>query len=448
MDRVPVIAARGVNHFYGKGRLRRQVLFDIELDVQPGEIVLMTGPSGSGKTTLLTLLGALRSPQEGSLRVLGEELLGASESGRVRVRRRIGYVFQAHNLIETLSVRQNVAMAHSSSSGASNGRLGEELLEAVGLTALRDASVGDLSGGQRQRVAVARALAGDPRLVLADEPTASLDRAAGRGVVEQLRDLARRRGSAVILCTHDNRILDVADRIVHMDDGRLTSFTSAVANNTRQLLESLARSNRSGELARQVEELPVPEFSHLLERVTEEFRELLSVLEISQTEAFESMLGQVIEAFTLKIGQVLRADRATLFLVDVERGELWSKVAQAPGEKHLEIRIPITTGIAGHVARTGEPFNTSDAYSEPLFNREVDRETGYRTRSLLCMPIADSKQRVFAVVQLLNKDGGSPFGDADEQSFRDFASSIGVILESWTRMRSGRLATPAVEPPR
>ncbi len=428
------ISARGLAHWYGEGRLRRQVLFDIDLEVREGEIVVMTGPSGSGKTTLLTLLGALRTAAAGSLRVLGEELVGASESRRVRVRRRIGYVFQSHNLLETLSVRQNVGMAISSSSGRRNGAGADRLLAAVGLAALADAPIAELSGGQKQRVAVARALAGAPRLILADEPTASLDRAAGRDVVDLLGELAKEQRCAVLLCTHDSRILDVADRIVHMEDGRLSSFTAAIASDTRRLLETLTRSNRSGELVRQVRDLDLGGFSDLLEKVTAEFRELLTVLEISHTDAFESMLEQIVEAFTLKIGELLHADRATLFLVDAAREELWSKVAQAPGEKPLDIRIPLSSGIAGWVARTGETFSTADAYAEPLFHRDVDQRTGYRTKSLLCMPILDSRRRVFAVVQLLNKEGGRTFDAEDQRQFREFASSIGVILESWSRM--------------
>jgi putative ABC transport system ATP-binding protein len=439
------ISVRHVNHSYGSGALRKQILFDINADIRAGEIVLLTGPSGSGKTTLLTLIGGLRSTQEGSLRVLGEELSGASNARLTRVRRRIGFIFQAHNLLDMLPVQRNVEMALSGGNAPARGKRQDhaaELLSAVGLGHLAGARVGELSGGQKQRVAVARALAGHPRIVLADEPTASLDSQSGRDVVHLLRDLAKREGCAVLLCTHDNRILDVADRILHVDDGRLSSFTSAVLSSTRQLLDGLARNNRQGELTQQVRGLSLPQFALLLERVTGEFQTLLDVMNMSHNDAFESMLDQVLEAFTLKIGQVLDADRATLFLVDRETKELWSKVAQGAGERPIEIRIPIDSGIAGRVAATGRPMNVPDAYSEPLFNKEVDRRTGYRTRSVLCMPIVNSRDEVFAVVQLLNKGGEEAFDEADERLFRDFASSIGVILESWSRMRSDRPVTP------
>ncbi len=219
----PVIL-RGVTYSYGEGELRRPVLREVDLTVEPGEIVLLTGPSGSGKTTLLTLIGALRAMQEGSARVLGEELFGSAESTRVKLRRRIGFIFQNHNLLGFLTARQNVAMALEQDGATSEPRRlkrAEELLTSVGLADHLDKLPAQLSGGQRQRVSVARALAADPGLVLADEPTAALDRVSGHEVVQLLRDLAKSRGVPILLVTHDPRILDVADRIVAMEDGRI-----------------------------------------------------------------------------------------------------------------------------------------------------------------------------------------------------------------------------------
>jgi putative ABC transport system ATP-binding protein len=213
-----------VTYAYGEGELRKAVLREVSLSVAEGEIVLLTGPSGSGKTTLLTLIGALRALQDGSCRVLGEELQGASEAARVRLRQRIGFIFQNHNLLGFLTARQNVAMALEQ-----DGRLAErerlaragDLLAAVGLADHVEKLPAQLSGGQRQRVSVARALAADPGLVLADEPTAALDRASGHEVVQLLRNLAKSRGVPILLVTHDPRILDIADRIVAMEDGRI-----------------------------------------------------------------------------------------------------------------------------------------------------------------------------------------------------------------------------------
>jgi putative ABC transport system ATP-binding protein len=219
---------QGLTYAYGEGELRRPVLRDVSLKIDAGEIVLLTGPSGSGKTTLLTLIGALRAMQEGRCTVLGQQLLGATEEQRVMLRRRIGFIFQQHNLLGFLTARENVAMSLEldlASTEAERLASAGEMLEAVGLADRADAPPAQLSGGQRQRVAVARALAGDPGLILADEPTAALDRVSGQEIVHLLRDLARSRGVPILLVTHDPRILDIADRIIEMEDGRITSGT-------------------------------------------------------------------------------------------------------------------------------------------------------------------------------------------------------------------------------
>jgi putative ABC transport system ATP-binding protein len=211
-----------LNYAYGEGELRRPVLRDVELQVGLGEVLLLTGPSGSGKTTLLTLIGALRAMQEGSCQVLGQELFGASEGARVSLRQRIGFIFQNHNLLGALTARQNVAMALEVTAQypeAERLNRAGEMLAAVGLAEHADRLPAKLSGGQRQRVAIARALVGEPGLVLADEPTAALDKVSGAEVAHLLRDLAKSRGVPILMVTHDPRILDIADRVVTMEDG-------------------------------------------------------------------------------------------------------------------------------------------------------------------------------------------------------------------------------------
>jgi putative ABC transport system ATP-binding protein len=217
---------------YGEGALRREVLRDVSLSITPGEIVLLTGPSGSGKTTLLTLIGALRAMQEGSARVLGQELAGAREGERVALRGRVGFIFQNHNLLGFLTARQNVAMSlelHGGMEEAARLARAGDMLTAVGLADHTEKRPSQLSGGQRQRVAVARALAGEPGLILADEPTAALDKVSGQEVVRLLRDLAKTRGVPILLVTHDPRILDIADRIVAMEDGRIVQPEAALS---------------------------------------------------------------------------------------------------------------------------------------------------------------------------------------------------------------------------
>ncbi|MEB3884947.1 DevA family ABC transporter ATP-binding protein [Lyngbya sp. CCY1209] len=221
-----VISVRNLDHYFGKGQLKKQVLFDINLEIKSGEIVLMTGPSGSGKTTLLTLVGGLRSPHSGSLKILDQELCGASSGQLVMVRRQIGYIFQAHNLHRSLTALQNVRMGlemHGTLSTAQMLQYAAEILEEVGLGDRMNYYPEDLSGGQKQRVAIARALVSHPPIVLADEPTAALDSKSGREVVNLMQKLAKEQGCTILLVTHDNRILDIADRIVSMEDGRLIS---------------------------------------------------------------------------------------------------------------------------------------------------------------------------------------------------------------------------------
>jgi putative ABC transport system ATP-binding protein len=431
------IAFAGLSHWYGAGPNRRRVLDSLDGEVRAGEIVIVSGPSGSGKTTFLTLAGALRSAQEGSLRVLGQELRAASRRTLTQVRRRIGYIFQSHNLLGALTARENVEMSLHLQPGQSARKArarAEAMLDAVGLSDRTQQYPETLSGGQRQRVAIARALAAEPRIVLADEPTASLDKQSGRDVVDLMRDLARRQNVTVLIVTHDNRILDVADRIIHLEDGKLSPFRDAAIAESSQMLKLLADSQRPGELIERVSDLPLSEFVALLDEVTEESQRFLQITSLAASDAFESMLAQAVEAFTFKLAQVLDAERASLFLLDPERGELVLRVAREERGRRVEARLPIGVGVAGRVAATGEPLRIDDAYASPLFNPEVDRETGFRTHTILCLPIRDSAGRLFAVAQLLNRRDGKAFDARDEARFAEFMRSLGVILETWARL--------------
>jgi putative ABC transport system ATP-binding protein len=228
----PVISISNLDHYFGEGALRKQVLFDINLEINAGEIIIMTGPSGSGKTTLLTLCGGLRSAQSGSLKVLGTELCGASAKQLTIERRHHGYIFQAHNLHESLTALQNVKMGlelHSDISIADMNQRSIEMLKLVGLGERVNYLPESLSGGQKQRVAIARALVSQPKILLADEPTAALDKQSGRDVVDLMQKLAKEQGCTILLVTHDNRILDIADRIVYMEDGKLASAPELTA---------------------------------------------------------------------------------------------------------------------------------------------------------------------------------------------------------------------------
>jgi putative ABC transport system ATP-binding protein len=430
MTRAAPIRVEGLNHSYGRGELRKQILFDVSVEIQSGEIVIVTGPSGSGKTTLLTLVGALRSAQDGSLQVLGRELRKARPATLEDVRRQIGFIFQQHNLLAALSAEQNVELGVRASGKYPRGshrRRAREILEAVGLKERMQHRPDQLSGGQRQRVAIARALASEPAIVMADEPTASLDRQSGREVVERMKLLAKEHGTTILLVTHDNRILDIADRIVHLEDGRLSTFTDAVIANNQHMMKMLAADRRKQPMGEVVDALDEHQFRELLQEMTEESQRFLEATSLAGNTAFRSMLEQGLFAFTRKLGILLNAERASLFLVEGDFVVL--KVAEHL-EQMGEIRFPVGTGIAGAVAQTGQSIRIDDAYADRRFNRDVDRQTGFRTHSILCLPVKNQSGRVFAVAQLLNRHDGHPFDDADEQRFATFMQSIGVIFET------------------
>ncbi len=218
------VEINGLSHWFGIGHMRRKVLHSISMNIQPGEVVLLTGPSGCGKTTLLTLIGALRHIQEGDLVVLGNQLRNSSRKTRQRLRKQIGMIFQGHNLLRCLTAEQNVQMGADLLNGysyRSRRDQAREWLREVGLSDQLHKLPNDLSGGQKQRVAIARALAARPKLLLADEPTAALDSVTGREIVSLLKRLALEQSCAVLMVTHDQRILDVADRLLKMEDGSI-----------------------------------------------------------------------------------------------------------------------------------------------------------------------------------------------------------------------------------
>jgi putative ABC transport system ATP-binding protein len=221
----PTVRVEALDYFYGEGESRNQVLFDNRIEIEAGQFVVMTGPSGAGKTTLLTLVGALRSVQEGRIEVLGHNLSALGRRELVATRRHVGFIFQMHNLFEALSAYENVKMAMQLGDCpvAEMRQRGTAILDRLGLGNRVDYKPRSLSGGQRQRVAIARALVNHPKLVLADEPTAALDRESAHKVVDLLKETTIEQGSTVVMVTHDHRIIEKADRLVHMVDGRIAS---------------------------------------------------------------------------------------------------------------------------------------------------------------------------------------------------------------------------------
>jgi len=219
-----IIEVSELKHTYHVGKVCTEVLHGINLTIRGGENIFLTGLSGSGKTTLISLIGCLRSVQKGSLKVLGEELKGAEEVKLRKMRRRIGYVFQDFNLLDFMTIRQNVQQSLKLQKKYSKKKarlLSEEMLDRVGLGDRVNAFPAELSGGQKQRVAIARALVHRPRLVLADEPTAALDSVTGREIIELFQKLAMEQNSAALIVTHNIRALKNADEIYQMEDGYL-----------------------------------------------------------------------------------------------------------------------------------------------------------------------------------------------------------------------------------
>lgn len=222
----PVIAVRQVTKMYAEGAAGTYALRGVDLDVHAGELLMLVGPSGSGKTTLLSIMGCILTASSGSVRLAGREIVGLREKDLPAIRlEHIGFVFQGFNLFPTLTAGENVELMLDLKgvSGTVARRRAQELLDQVGLAGKYGSFPADMSGGQKQRVAIARALAGEPGIILADEPTAALDSHTGRNVMEMMSELAHKRGRAVVIVTHDSRVLSFADRIVRIEDGAIAA---------------------------------------------------------------------------------------------------------------------------------------------------------------------------------------------------------------------------------
>lgn len=218
------ICVRNLNHWFGEGEARKQAIYDVDLDIDEGSLTILMGPSGSGKTTLLTLMACLRNVQQGSVKLLGQELHGADKDRQITLRKNLGFIFQAHNLHESLTAEQNVAMGLQVFGRGDKYKQQQAAQHILGLVGLEERShylPANLSGGQKQRVAIARALVANPKIIFADEPTAALDKESGHQVVQMLKTLGHNRKTTTLMVTHDNRILDLADRIIILEDGKI-----------------------------------------------------------------------------------------------------------------------------------------------------------------------------------------------------------------------------------
>ncbi len=222
---IPVVEAREVVKDYGEGPTTFRALKGVNFHADRGEFVILSGPSGSGKTTLISILGCVLKATSGTVRVLDDVISDVAESELPKLRLAyVGFIFQGHNLIMSMTAQENVAimLALRGWNATDAAKEAARLLSLVEIGDKLKSLPGDLSGGQRQRVSIARCIAGNPPIVLADEPTASLDAQTGQLVTELLHNLAKKRGHTVVTVTHDNRIFHFADRIVHIEDGQIT----------------------------------------------------------------------------------------------------------------------------------------------------------------------------------------------------------------------------------
>jgi putative ABC transport system ATP-binding protein len=422
-----VLSIRDVSHAYGDGPTRRQVLANVSAEILPGEIVIVTGPSGSGKTTLLTLAGGLRSLQGGEIVALGHRLRGASAGALLALRQRIGFVFQSHNLLPVLTARQNVEMALRVPGGpraADSRRRTLDVLASVGLEGHVDSYPHQLSGGQRQRVAIARALVRNPSIVLADEPTAALDRESGRGIVDLLHDMSDRHACAILLVTHDNRIIDVADRILTLEDGSLTAGNGGLAEHTAQVLNAL---QRRGELQRLAMPLDQVDFVSLVDGFSREARQLGRTLDLARDEAMALLIDETLDTIARKLRQVFRTERASVYVAAPDGVTLRSPAAFHNGADGVRVAFASGEGPAG-VAAASRATVRQKAGDPALSFPDAAALRGCIPRDVLAVPVQSPDGAVVGVMELVNRASGAPLGAADEQALVDFGARLVEVL--------------------
>jgi GAF domain-containing protein len=244
-----------------------------------------------------------------------------------------------------------------------------------------------------------------------------------------MRRLAKQQGCTIVLVTHDNRILDIADRIISLEDGQLSESKGELLLSLSNLMSSILEMDIK-EVTALMEPLSNAQFANFLTKLNAEFEQLLSTVNLLSNRSLNNKLELVIQTISLKVAQILKAEQVTFFIVDRERERLWSKNARGKGGELISIEIPLESGIAGYVARTGKSINIPDPYSDPRFNPQVDRDTGFTTRHILCLPMFDLAGQVFAVVQALNKITEQPFDPEDEAKFYELTQFLGTVLNS------------------
>lgn len=424
------ISVKNLDFTFGRGDLKKQILFDISTDIRAGEIVIVTGPSGSGKTTLLTIVSALRSVKTGSVQILGKELSGANNKALEQVRKNIGFIFQQHNLLGALTALQNVVLGIRISGKFKGSQIEQravEYLHLVGLGERIHYYPEQLSGGQRQRVAIARAMAAEPKILMADEPTASLDKQSGRDVVEQMKRLAKEQGSTILLVTHDNRILDVADRIVYLEDGRIASFNEAVIDNSQQMMKVVA--DTPSELPNNQVESDF-DFQYFMVDLSLQSQRILALKSKINPIAFKGVLNNALADFTAQALEKFDTQGFPLYLA-TEGAWIASPLGDASGQ-HIAT-YPNQGGLVNTVRDLKKsiliPNSLLDNRIDPVIDKQFDE-----AQMIMTVPLKRRSGEIFAVLQcrrLMNNPG---FTERDLKLFELFCTSITGLLDAYTKL--------------
>ncbi|MFT7314983.1 MAG: putative ABC transport system ATP-binding protein [Paraglaciecola sp.] len=424
------ISVKNLDFSFGSGDLKKQILFDISTDIKSGEIVIVTGPSGSGKTTLLTIVSALRSVKTGSVQILGKELRGAKSRELEQVRKNIGFIFQQHNLIGALTALQNVVLGIRIS-GKFKGRQIEqravEYLHIVGLGDRIHYYPEQLSGGQRQRVAIARAMAAEPKILMADEPTASLDKQSGRDVVDRMKSLAKEQGSTILLVTHDNRILDVADRIIYLEDGHIASFNEAVIDNSQQLMKVVA-DTPSERPNNQIES--DFDFQYFMVDLSLQSQRILALKSKINPIAFRGVLTNALTDFTAQAADKFDTQGFPLYIATEDAWNA-SPLGDASGE-HVA-----TYPNQGGLVNTVRDLNKSVLISNSLLDEKIDPviDKQYEeAQMIMAVPIKRRTGEIFAVVQCRRLISTPSFTERDLKLFELFCISITGLLDAYNKL--------------
>ncbi|WP_299082509.1 ATP-binding cassette domain-containing protein [uncultured Paraglaciecola sp.] len=424
------ISVKNLDFSFGSGDLKKQILFDISTDIYAGEIVIVTGPSGSGKTTLLTIVSALRSVNTGSVQILGKELCGAKGKQLEEVRKDIGFIFQQHNLIGALTALQNVVLGIRISGKFKGSQLEQrarEYLQIVGLGERIHYYPDQLSGGQRQRVAIARAMAAEPKILMADEPTASLDKQSGRDVVERMKTLAKEQGSTILLVTHDNRILDVADRIVYLEDGHIASFNEAVIDNSQQMMNVVA--DTPSALPNNQAESDF-DFQYFMVDLSLQSQRILALKSKINPIAFNGVVTNALSKFTSQAAEKFKTQGFPFYLVS-DDGWIVSSLGDVAATNIAN--YPNQGGLVNFVRDAKQSILITDSLADAQVTPVIDMQTD-AAQMIMAVPLKRRSGEVFAVLQCRELVTQASYTSADLKSFELFCTSITGLLDAYTKL--------------